>query len=271
MKLFTHNYLELQFILFAIISTVTNCAINMKKTTTTLVLGATGATGKRVVEQLLEKDQNVRAIVRSKERMLQLVKEHPNLSITESTLLDMSDEEVQARLKGCDAVVSCLGHNLTFKGMYGKPRRLVTDTIARVYKAVNEIEPSSEIKFILMGSNGVANPDGSDNKRPFKERMILSLIRTLVPPHVDNEKAAAFVSHDIDKNNPYMKWVVVRPDDLIEGDVSSYELFPKPQKGLFGGGVATRANVAHFMVDLILNDQAWEAWKFQMPVIMNKE
>ena len=242
----------------------------MTNTTTTLVLGATGATGKRVVEQLLEKDQNVRAIVRSKERMLQLVKEHPNLSISESTLLDMSDEEVQHQLKGCDAVVSCLGHNLTFKGMYGKPRRLVTDSIARVYKTVTQIEPNSEMKFILMGSNGVANPDGSDDKRPFKERMILSLIRTLVPPHVDNEKAAAFVSHEMDRSNPYMKWVVVRPDELIDGNISKYDLFSKPQKGL-SGGATTRSNVAHFMVDLILNDKAWEAWKFKMPVIMNKE
>jgi len=33
---------------------------------------------------------------------------------------------------GCDAVASCLGHNLTFKRLFGKPRRLVTDAVRRL-------------------------------------------------------------------------------------------------------------------------------------------
>ena len=50
-------------------------------TTTTLVVGCTGATGKHVVLQLLQQKQHVRAIARSKERLLALLDEiSPNAS-----------------------------------------------------------------------------------------------------------------------------------------------------------------------------------------------
>lgn len=235
-----------------------------------LVLGATGNTGKRVVEQLLEQNQQVRVIVRSKERMLEAVGKHDNLFITESTVLDMSESELSDLVKGCDAVVSCLGHNITMKGMYGKPRKLVTDTAIRIFDTVKKINPIQETKFILMGSNGVANPNGGDDLRPISERVFISIIRALVPPHKDNEKAAEFFCKSVGSKNPCLKWVVVRPDNLLEGEISGYDLFPKPGKGLFSGGEVTRANVAHFMVDLIMNGDTWKKWEFKMPVVMNK-
>ena len=60
---------------------------------------------------------------------------------------------------------------------------------------------------------------------------------------------------------------MIRPTDLIDGTVTKYELFPSPPGSLFGDGVATRANVAKSMVDLILTDILWSEWKFQMPVL----
>ena len=54
---------------------------SMTTTTTTLVVGCTGATGKHVVLQLLQQKQHVRAIARSKERLLALLDEiSPNAS-----------------------------------------------------------------------------------------------------------------------------------------------------------------------------------------------
>ena len=86
-------------------------------TTTTLVVGATGATGMHVVLQLLQQKQNVRAICRSKERLLNSLDEivegssqnlHivARLDVTEASLLDLSDEELKKATKDCDAVVS---------------------------------------------------------------------------------------------------------------------------------------------------------------------
>ena len=245
---------------------------NNTTTTTTLVLGGTGNTGRRLVEQLLAQQQNVRAIVRSKERFHEIIPENANLQVIEAAVLDMQDSEFEDVVQGCDSIASCLGHNLTFKGVYGKPRQLVTDSIKRACKVVQEmsIQPSKPIKVVLMGSNGVVNPNGMDNVRPFAERALLSFLRISVPPHKDNEDAAAFLSEEIGQDKAGgIEWVVVRPDDLIEGEVSEYEVLKIPKAGLFGGGQTTRANVAHFMSDLIMNDDTWKKWVYEMPVPSN--
>lgn len=252
----------------------------MPATTTTLVVGATGATGKHVVLQLLQQKHNVRAIVRSKERLLNSLDEivpesSSNLHIvsrldaTVASVLDLSQSELEELVKGCDAVVSCLGHNLTFKGMFFPPRRLVTEATKRLCQAIEATNKSADkpIKFILMGSDGVANPAGGDDKRSCAERTILSLLSYLIPPHKDNMMAAAYISK---VDSPQIEWVVVRPTDLINGKVTNYALFFKPQKSLFAGakgGLATRSNVGKCMVDLILSSELWEDWKFKMPVL----
>lgn len=254
-------------------------------TLTVLVVGATGATGKHVVLQLLKQKHNVRAIVRSKERLINSLDDvvpesSTNLNIvcrldaTEAPLLDLTQPELEKIVNGCDAVVSCLGHNMSFKGLFLPPRRLVTDSVKRLCQAIettNKQTPDCQpTKFILMGSDGVANPDGGDDKRSCSERAVLSMLRHLVPPHKDNELAAAYMA-DNNVDNQKMEWVVVRPTDLINGKATSkYELFAKPQKGLFSGaksGVTTRANCAKCIVDMILAEKLWEAWKFKMPVV----
>lgn len=256
-------------------------------TTTTLVVGATGATGKHVVQFLLDQGHNVKVVARSKDKMLSLLKdaekviESNKLQVTEASLLDLSDKEMQELVADCDGVVSCLGHNLTFQGMYGKPRRLVTDAVTRLTKAIITVRTSSgnndvnnttkpPTKFILMGSDGVANVK-TDDQRSFVERLIIWLIRQLVPPHSDNEQAADYLLNELgsETNKADVEWSIVRPTDLIDGDVVGYSLYPKPQGSLFGSGIATRANVAHFMVELLLKPTTWMQWKFQTPVLID--
>mmetsp|Transcript_2677 Transcript_2677/g.4797 ORF Transcript_2677/g.4797 Transcript_2677/m.4797 type:complete len:269 (-) Transcript_2677:111-917(-) len=262
-----------------------------RSNTTTLVVGATGATGRHVVRQLLDQGHTVRAVVRSEQRMIDSLRaisgnkkeEFANLAVTEASFLDLSDDEVLKLVHGCDAVVSCLGHNMTFSGMYGKPRKLVTQAARKLCSAVvkdrtqepgdegTEMAPPKPGKFILMGSDGVANPDGGDDTRARSERAVLGMIRALVPPHRDNEAAAALVANEVGtKEESVLEWCVVRPTDLIDGEVSEYELFDKPKGSLFGGGEATRSNVAKCMVELILKDELWAEWKFKMPVLHNR-
>eukprot|EP00986_Skeletonema_menzelii_P018128 scaffold25419_cov108-Skeletonema_menzelii.AAC.1 len=55
--------------------------IHSNMTLTTLVVGASGATGRHVVLQLLQRKQHVKAVVRSKERLLKSLDEiAPNAS-----------------------------------------------------------------------------------------------------------------------------------------------------------------------------------------------
>ena len=65
-----------------------------------------------------------------------------SLSITEASLLDLSDAELQEQVKGCNAVVSCLGHTLDFKGLWGHPRKLVTQATKRLTAAISSNDTS---------------------------------------------------------------------------------------------------------------------------------
>lgn len=242
----------------------------MNSSVTTLVLGASGATGRLVCEQLLHQGHNVIAIVRSKERFNSIVPYQDNLKVVEGTILDLEDSKVEELIQETDAVACCLGHNMSFKGIYGKPHKLVTDSVKKVCHAISSLHPSQPKKVILMNSIGVAHPDGTDDPRPMNERMLINTIRALVPPHSDNEDAAAYLCNDVGKKDSDVEWVVVRPDDLIDADVSKYEVTEKPpETGLFGGGQTSRSNVAHFMCDLILNDTTFNKWKGLMPVPTN--
>ena len=106
-----------------------------------LIVGATGVPGKFIVQQLLEAGKKVKAVVRSTHKLQDLADQYPNLVQIEGTVLAMSDQELQGHLEDCEAVISCLGHNLTFKGIYGKPGRLVRDTARKVVKAVEALGP----------------------------------------------------------------------------------------------------------------------------------
>ena len=75
------------------------------------VVGASGATGRLVVEQLLSRGVGVSAIVRS----LDALPDHQNLSKIQASVANLTSSEMAVHAKNCNAVVSCPGHNLTFR------------------------------------------------------------------------------------------------------------------------------------------------------------
>ena len=106
----------------------------------------------------------------------------------------------------------------------------------------------------------------------FMQKRVIGLIRLLLPPHVDNEKAADYLRTKIGQNNQYIEWMAVRPDGLIdEENVTDYEIHPSPiRSAIFNPGKTSRINVGNFMASLINNKDLWKKWKGQMPVIYNK-
>ena len=104
------------------------------------------------------------------------------------------------------------------------------------------------------------------------EKLVMGLIRILVPPQSDNEKAADFLSANIGQNNKSIEWVAVRPDTLINEElVSEYELYASPTRSaLFNPGKTSRINVGNLMARLIVENNLWNKWKGQMPVIYNR-
>ncbi len=238
---------------------------------TILVVGASGATGKLLVEQLLDQRHVVRAIVRSPEKLPESWKEHQNLEIIKASVLELTDKQLTEYVANCQAIASCLGHNLTWKGIYGQPRRLVTEAAQRLCKAVKSNHPEKPVKYVLMNTTGNRNRD-LDEPISFGQKIVMGLLRLLLPPHVDNEKAAEFLRTGIGQNDPVIEWVAVRPDGLIdENEVSEYEIHASPTRSaIFDAGKISRINVGHFMARLISDHALWSEWKGQMPVIYGK-
>lgn len=238
---------------------------------TTLVVGATGATGRLLIGQLLDRGQQVKVIVRAPDRLPEEVKNHANVTVIQVGILNLSEAELARHVRGCKAVASCLGHNLTLKGIYGHPRRLVTEATRRLCEAIRINKPDAPVKFVLMNTAGNSNRDLNEPVS-LGERLVIGLLRLLLPPHVDNEQAADYLRTQVGQNDGMITWVVVRPNTLIDEDeVTAYEAHPSPiRSAIFNPGQTSLINVRHFMADLITDEESWARWKGQMPVIYNK-
>ncbi len=237
---------------------------------TVLVLGASGATGRLLVEQLLASGASVRAVIRPHSQVPATMRESENLTLIRADFLDLGDQEIAELVDGCDAVASCLGHHLNLQGIYGQPRHLVTDSVRRLCEALEPFDPVRPVRVVLMNTSGNSNRDIPE-RISFAQSCVIALLRVLLPPHADNEDAADFLRTEIGSNNRKIQWVVVRPDTLIdENEPGDYQIFPSPvRSAIFNAGTTSRINVGHFMARLITDDDLWKEWHGQMPVIYN--
>ncbi|AJC22549.1 NAD(P)-dependent oxidoreductase [Pandoraea pulmonicola] len=234
-----------------------------------LVVGATGATGRQAVKALLARGCKVTALVRSPGPLIDLASDD-RLSLVHAGVAELSPEDLARHVSGCAAVVSCLGHNMTFRGMFGEPRRLVTHATRNLCAAIGANAPSQPVRVILMNTAGIRNGDLREPV-PLLQSCVLGLLHVLLPPHADNVRAADFLRVEVGRDRPDVQWTVVRPDSLIDEDgVSRYIVHPSPvRSALFNPGKTSRVNVADFMAELATDDTVWARWKFQMPVIYN--
>jgi hypothetical protein len=222
------------------------------------------------VEELLNRGQDVKIVVRSLDSLPEILKRHSKLSVIEASVLDLSDTEMAQHVRGCEAVASCLGHNMSSKGLFGAPRRLVIEVTRRLCNAIKKNEPSEPVKFVLMNTAGNSNRDLNE-PISFSQKCVIGLLRLLLPPHLDNEKAADYLRTEIGQKDQMIEWAAVRPDNLTdENGVTDYEVHPSPTRSaIFDAGLTSRINVGHFMADLIMDDDTWNKWKGKMPVIYN--
>ena len=153
-----------------------------------LVLGASGATGKLVVMQLIKRQINIRVVVREGAILSAEILDNPLVEIERGNIAEFNDSEMISLLQDCNAIVSCLGHNITIRGIFGKPRNLVFDTIRNISEIVKE-KADKKVKLILMSTTGYTNTITAE-KNSLGERIILSILKLLLLPHRDNVKAA---------------------------------------------------------------------------------
>ncbi len=236
----------------------------------TVVLGASGATGKLVVRQFIKRQINIRVVVRKDAILSTEILDNPIVEIVRGNITEFNDSEMAGLLQDSNTIVSCLGHNITFKGMFGNPRNLVYDTIRKICRTI-KMKDDKKIKLILMSTTAYTNKITGE-KNSFGERIVFSILKLLLPPHRDNVKAADFLQEEIGKDNEKIEWLAVRPDTLVnQGAESAYEVCKSPVRSpIFNAGIVSRINVSHFMAELLTNDNLWREWQFKMPVVYNK-
>lgn len=235
-----------------------------------LVLGASGATGKLVEMQLIKRQINILIVVRESAILPAEVMQSPLVEIKRGNIAEFKSSDMASLLEGCDAIVSCLGHNITIRGMFGKPRNLVSDSIRNVCETARK-RADKKVRLILMSTTAYTNA-ATGEKSSLGERIVFSMLKLFLPPHRDNVKAAEYLQKNIGKDKENIEWIAVRPDTLVDNDTeSAYELYPSPVRSpVFNAGVVSRINVSDFMVNLLKNDSMWKEWQFKMPVLYNK-
>ena len=234
-----------------------------------LVLGASGATGKLVVQQLVKRNIQVRIVVRDSAIIPIQISNNKSIKVIKGNINEFEIAKIKDLVKDCDSVICCLGHNISFKGIFGAPRKLVYNTVVKIIEALQSRELNP--KFILMSTTAYTNRK-TDEVNTFGEKIVFSLLKLLLPPHKDNMLAADHLVYKLgSKTN--IDWVAVRPDSLLnEENVSEYELHNnKTRSPIFNPGKTSRINVSSFMVELITNDKLWQEWKHKTPVIYNKD
>jgi hypothetical protein len=146
----------------------------------------------------------------------------------------------------------------------------VTEATRRLCNAIKANEPREPVKFVLMNTAGNSNRD-LDEQISLGQKCVVGLVRLLLPPHADNEVASDYLRTKVGQGHQALEWAVVRPDSLVnETEVTEYEVHGSPTRSaIFNAGLTSRINVAHFMAELMTDDDTWNRWKGKMPVIYN--
>lgn len=234
-----------------------------------LVLGANGATGYNVVTQLLKQGFDVKALTRNVEKF-NILPGSEQIEVIKASILEIDKQNLKQYMSDVDAVISCLGHNTTLKGIFGKPYTLVADSLIRIANIINEMSSKRAIKLILMNTTACKNKLQNE-KFTKNENFVMKIMRFILPPQRDNELAIGYLINDIGITNKHLEWIAVRPDTLInEVEVSEYTVHPSSIRSpIFNAGKISRINVAAFMVSLLKDEELWEKWKYKTPVIYN--
>jgi putative NADH-flavin reductase len=192
-----------------------------------IVFGATGATGKQVVEQALAAGHHVTAFVRDPSKV-QL--DHPDLRV-EAGQVTADQKAVNAAVAGHDAVISVLGNAHTYKGM--RAPTVITDATPAILSAMRE---SGVDRLVFLSALGVGD---SFKEAPLPLKVGYRMV--LGPIYADKLRAERILEAS------EVNWTLVYPVLLTNGPrTGTYRAGERlPLKGL---AKISRADVADFML-----------------------
>lgn len=206
-----------------------------------VVFGASGQTGRLLVEQALESGHEVIAYVR---REGSVAVNHQNLKVITGPLTDTS-LLVQA-ISGADVCISTLGGNSLTKR---SPE--LTDGINHIVNAMEQLEVK---RFIYLSSIGAG--ESRYFMGPLMRLLIVAiLLRVPLADHTANEKCIHASS---------LKWTFVRPLGLTNGEKTGKYRHGSDFIKITGNHKISRADVADFLLSQIDSDKYIRkgAWLF---------
>ncbi len=196
-----------------------------------LIIGATGGTGRQLVDQALEKGYRVTAFARDPS---DFTIEHPKLNVVRGDVLDY--ESVAAAMQGQDAVLSALGHKRFFY-----PTRILSDGTRNILKAM---ETGGASRFICETALGTGDTAG---------RMGLWYTFFVIPfvlpfYFFDKTRQEKLIA------SSRLDWVIVRPGVLKNSEKRGSFAHGKGIGSFIRTVGISRSDVANFMLDQLESD-----------------
>jgi len=196
-----------------------------------LVIGATGATGRQLVQQALEQGHQVTAFVRDPSK-LQIA--HANLQIATGDVLDYAS--VESAMRGQSAVLSALGHKRFFY-----PNKIQSDGMRNILQAMKACDVP---RLVCETALGIGNSVGRLGL-PHTFFILPLLLVFYMWDKLRQEQL--IIASDRD-------WVIVRPGVLTNGEArGSYRHGPEVGSYLWPVKIS-RADVADFMLKQLTDD-----------------
>ncbi|MGK6323349.1 NAD(P)-dependent oxidoreductase [Sphingomonas sp. DT-51] len=210
-----------------------------RRSANVLVLGATGGTGRRIVEQAQVRGLRVSALVRSRASA-------DGLGDARVVLGDARDTAaLREALRGQDAVVSALGTPAS-------PFRKVT-LLSEATRALVDAMRAQDVRR-LVAITGMGTGDSRGHGGPLFDRLIFPLLLRHV--YADKDRQETIVrDSDLD-------WTLVRPAVLSDAPARGRVRALEDLSG-FHGGTISRTDVATFVLDALDSS----TWRQHAPLI----
>jgi putative NADH-flavin reductase len=198
-----------------------------------VIFGATGGTGRHLIEQALAQGHIVTAFDRNPAA---LTIEHPNLTFVQGDVFNQ--EQVDAAVAGQDAVICVLGV---------KPTVQTPVCSTGTVHIVAAMQKAGVKRFICQSAFVVAALDGEGREVPWVLPVMLSFSPKTKTMFADKVRQEQIVRQsDLD-------WIIVRPARLTDGPkTGAYKSAAPMSIGI--NSKITRADVADFILKQVSDD-----------------
>ena len=210
----------------------------MPQLPTIALLGATGHTGRALLEQALERGHHVRALVRDPSKL----NTHDNLTLIQGDA--SSAEDLASLLQGAHTVINCLG----------LPHHSTSRLVSEVTTQLLELNPQHQVDRLLNMSNTGVDDTGSWIGR----RVVIPLFLRWLRPIIEDKQRA----EDALRQHPDLRWASIRFPNIVDGPARPVRTSPHGKDLSWS---ITTHSAATFLLDQVTQD----TWMGQMPCVSN--